>query len=257
MAHDREFDIVVCGATGFTGELVAEYLQSPELPTLRWALGGRSLAKLEQVRNTLGLSPTFPLIVADSLDEVALAELTRRTRVVISTVGPYQLYGAKLIAACAKNGADYVDICGETAWMRAMIDQHERQAQASGARIVFSCGFDSIPFELGVLALQDFAIANYGSALSKVSGRVRKFAGSFSGGTLASMRASMAAAVDPAVAAAMDDPFCLTPGFRGVDQPAGDIVEHDDEMGVWLSPCVMAAINTRNVHRSNLLQDFR
>jgi short subunit dehydrogenase-like uncharacterized protein len=156
---NKEFDIVVHGATGFTGRLVIEYLLSrPETGPnsgLRWAMGGRSAAKLAAVRDEVGAPADTPLVVTDSDDPASLAALMARTRLVLTTVGPYQLYGSALVKACAEAGVDYVDLCGEPAWMRQMIDAHQAAAQASGARIVFSCGFDSIPFDLGMLMLQD------------------------------------------------------------------------------------------------------
>ena len=255
--HDREFDIVVYGATGFTGRLVAEYLNPRHAGSgLRWAIGGRSANKLALVRDELGLASDTALIVADSADREALGALATRARVVLTTVGPYQLYGSELVAACAEAGTDYVDLCGETAWMRAMIDAHDARAKGSGARILFSCGFDSIPCDLGVLTLQQFSRAETGVPLTRVMGRARKFAGGFSGGTLASLRANLLSAADPEVAATLADPFSLTPGFRGPRQPTGSEVAYDEALDAWLSPFVMAAINTRNIHRSNFLLDF-
>jgi short subunit dehydrogenase-like uncharacterized protein len=182
-----------------------------------------------------------------------------RTRLVLSTVGPYQLYGSDLVAACAAHGVDYVDLCGEPAWMRQMIDAHQAAAQASGARIVFSCGFDSIPFDLGVLLLQDEMQRRFGAPAPRVRGRVRKMKGTFSGGTAASLKATMAAAADPAVLALLRTPFALTPGFEGPKQPSGNKPMVDETLGAdtWVAPFVMAAINTRNVHRSNFLLQHR
>ncbi len=203
----RDFDIAVFGASGFTGKLVAEYLalrDKTDAPR-RWALAGRDLGKLAAVQAETGADAA--LIRADSDDPASLAELARRSRVVITTVGPYQLYGSPMVAACAESGTDYVDLCGETAWMRAMIDAYDAKAKASGARIVFSCGFDSIPFDLGVAYLQDAARQRFGAPCSRVKGRVRKMKGTFSGGTAASFRATMAAAAkDPATLALLRDP---------------------------------------------------
>ena len=250
----RDIDIAIYGASGFTGKLVAEYLAglAPSEPRLRIALAGRDAAKLAAVNAEIGAE--FPVVVADSADPASLAALARRSRVVLTTVGPYQLYGSPMVAACAQAGTHYVDLCGETAWMRAMIDAYEPQAKASGARIVFSCGFDSIPFDFGVAYLQAEAVRRFGGPCSRVKGRVRKMKGTFSGGTAASFRASMAAAgEDGRVLALMRDPFALTPGFQGPKQPSGAKPEYDAELGVWAAPFIMAAINTRNVHRSNYL----
>ena len=254
----KPYDLVVHGATGFTGRLVVEYLlqRYPAGSGLRWAMGGRSAAKLAAVRDEVGAPADTPLVVTDSADAASLQALTAQTRLVLTTVGPYQLYGNELVAACAKAGVDYVDLCGEPAWMRQMIDAHEATAKASGARIVFSCGFDSIPFDLGVFLLQKEFRHRVGHPAPRVRGRVRKMKGTFSGGTAASLKATMAAAASqPGVLDLLKNPFSLTPGFEGPRQPSGHKPMVDEALGdgVWVAPFVMAAINTRNVHRSNLL----
>lgn len=252
----KPFDIVVHGATGFTGRLVVEYLlqRYPAGSGLRWAMGGRSADKLAAVRDELGAPADTPLVVTDSASMESLQALMAQTRLVLTTVGPYQLYGNELVAACAAAGVDYVDLCGEPAWMRHMIDAHEATAQASGARIVFSCGFDSIPFDLGVFVLQREMNARFGHPANRVRGRVRKMKGTFSGGTAASLKATMAAsAADPKVLDLLKNPFSLTPGFEGPRQPTGHKPMLDEALGMWVAPFVMAAINTRNVHRSNFL----
>ena len=263
MPHNREFDIVVFGASGFTGRLVAEYLTERYPSGVRWAMAGRSVEKLAAVRDEIKAPLATPLIAADSADAASLATLAKRTKVVLTTVGPYQLYGEALVAACAETGTDYVDLCGEPAWMRQMIDRYDGKAKASGARIVFSCGFDSIPFDLGVQFVQNAARAATGAPAARVKGRVRKMKGTFSGGTAASLQATMAAASkDLTILGLLKDHFALTPGFTGPKQPHGMKPEHDDTLGVWVAPFVMAAINTRNVHRTNALtghaygQDF-
>ncbi|EJE54368.1 hypothetical protein PMI14_00736 [Acidovorax sp. CF316] len=252
----KPFDIVVHGATGFTGRLVVEYLlqRYPAGSGLRWAMGGRSAEKLAAVRDELGAPADTPLVVTDSASMESLQALMAQTRLVLTTVGPYQLYGNELVAACAAAGVDYVDLCGEPAWMRHMIDAHEAAAKASGARIVFSCGFDSIPFDLGVFMLQREMQARFGHPASRVRGRVRRMKGTFSGGTAASLKATMAAsAADPKVLELLKNPFSLTPGFEGPRQPTGHKPMEDEALGMWVAPFVMAAINTRNVHRSNFL----
>ncbi|MBP6278924.1 MAG: saccharopine dehydrogenase NADP-binding domain-containing protein [Rhodocyclaceae bacterium] len=258
----KEFDVVVHGATGFTGRLVIEYLMAKYplggTSKLRWAMGGRSAEKLAAVRDEIGAPKDTPLVITDAADVASLKALTDRTRLVLTTVGPYQLYGNELVAACATSGTDYVDLCGEPVWMRNMIDAHETEAKASGARIVFSCGFDSIPFDLGVLMLQDEMQKKYGKPANRVRGRVRKMKGTFSGGTAESFKATMAAAAaDPRVAGLLRDPFSLTPGFTGPSQPHGAKPMLDEALGVWVAPFIMAAINTRNVHRSNFLMQHR
>ncbi|MBM3928885.1 MAG: saccharopine dehydrogenase [Sphingomonadales bacterium] len=247
----RDFDIVVYGATGFTGQLVAEYLGSRD-HGVTWAMAGRSLTKLEGVRDDLGID--VPLITADADDAASLRAMCDRAKVVLTTVGPYQLYGEPLVAACAASGTAYVDLCGEPAWMRHMIDAHEAQAKLTGSRIVFSGGFDSIPFDLGVWTLQQAAIDRFGRPFPRVKGRVIAMKGTFSGGTFASARATMAAAAkDPSIFKLMIDPFALTPGFSGPAQPKGLVPEYDEALGAWTAPFVMAAINTKNVHRTNAL----
>ena len=249
---DAEFDIIVYGASGFTGRLVAEYLAARGIT--RWAMGGRSLTKLTEVRDEMGLPAETPLVVANSDDPASLELMCARTRVIITTVGPYQLYGPQLVAACAKTGTDYVDLCGEPAWMREMIDAHDDTAKASGARIVFSCGFDSIPFDLGVWFLQQEAVKTHGKPAPRVKGRVRKMQGGASGGTIASLTETMkAAAKNPKIIGLLKSSFALTPGFEGPAQPAGLMPEYDSATGTWTAPFVMAPINTKNVHRTNFL----
>ena len=255
---NKPFDLVVHGATGFTGRLVVEYLlqRYPAGSGLRWAMGGRNADKLAAVRDELGAPADTPLVVTDTTNPASLQALMNATRLVLTTVGPYQLYGNELVAACAASGVDYVDLCGEPAWMRQMIDAHEATTKASGARIVFSCGFDSIPFDLGVFMLQKEFAQRFGHAAPRVRGRVRKMKGTFSGGTAASLKATMAAAASqPGVLDLLKNPFSLTPGFEGPRQPSGHKPMVDEALGdgVWVAPFVMAAINTRNVHRSNLL----
>ena len=258
MAEAREFDIIVYGATGFTGRLVAEYLATTHAGRGRWAMAGRSLTKLEEVRDLIGAPADTPLVTANADDPASLRALCERTAVVISTVGPYQLYGSDLVAACAATGTAYVDLCGEPAWMREMIDAHHAQAVETGARIVFSCGFDSIPFDLGVLTLQEAAIAKFGRPAPRVKGRVRVMKGSFSGGTAASLKATLAAAArNPALVKLLTNPFALAPGFEGPSQPIGMLPEYDRTIEAWVAPFIMAPINTKNVHRTNFLLGHR
>ena len=258
MLSDK-FDVVVYGATGFTGQLVAEYLTArySHGDKIKWAMAGRSLSKLAAVRDVIGAPKDTPLIEAEAGDPNALRSLVGKTKLVLTTVGPYQLYGSELVAACANTGTDYLDLCGEPAWMREMIDAHHATAQASGARIVFSCGFDSIPFELGVYFLQENAKKEFGATVPRVKGRVRKMKGTFSGGTAASLKATYAAAAkDGSLVALLKNPFSLTPGFEGPKQPPGNKPEYDEDLETWTAPFVMATINTRNVHRSNYLMKF-
>jgi short subunit dehydrogenase-like uncharacterized protein len=253
----REFDIIVFGATGYTGRLVAEYLAhhyGAREDGPKWAMAGRSLAKLEEVRDAIGAPASTPLVVADADDAADLEAMCRRTRVVLTTVGPYQLYGDKLLAACVATGTDYADLCGEPAWMAQKIAEHQAAAEASGARICFSSGFDSIPFDLGVLMTQKACVERFGKPAPRIRGRVRAMKGTFSGGTAASLGATMkAAAKNPSLIGVLRNPFALTPGFEGPDQPSGMIPAHEEDLGKWAAPFVMAPINTKNVHRTNFL----
>ncbi|TKW77101.1 MAG: saccharopine dehydrogenase [Bradyrhizobium icense] len=251
-----KFDIVVYGATGFTGKLVAEYLAAHYKgdASLKWAMAGRSKDKLAAVRDEIGAPKDLPLIVADASDPASLKAMVEQTKSVITTVGPYMLYGNELLTACVAAGVDYFDLCGEPTWMRQKIEQHEAAAKKSGSRIVFSCGYDSLPFELGVFCAQEEAKKAFGAAAPRVKGRVREMKGTFSGGTAASMRALFeAAARDQSLVALLKNPFSLTPGFEGPKQPPGNRPVYDEELKTWTAPFVMANINTRNVHRSNLL----
>jgi len=253
-----EFDLIVYGATGYTGRLVADYLvqRYGRDPSVKWAMAGRSLAKLEEVRAAIDPLKSTPLVIADASDPASLKAMAARARCIVTTVGPYQLYGEPLVAACAQAGADYVDLCGEPAWMRAMIDKYDGAAKKSGARIVFSCGFDSIPFDLGVWFTQEEAMKEFGAPAREIKCRVRAMKGKFSGGTAASLKATMAAAFnDPSILETLKSPFALTPGFEGAKQPSGSKPMLDEAVGVWVAPFIMAPINTKNVHRSNHLMN--
>ena len=262
---NTKYDIVVFGASGYTGRLVAEYLQGEYANTgLKWAMAGRSLDKLASVRTALGIPDSVDLVSVDSDDAASVGQMVSDCKVVITTVGPYQLYGEELIKQCAEQGTDYVDLSGEPSWMHETIAQHSAAAKASGARIVHSCGFDSIPFDLGVYCLQQHAITQTGKPIATVKGRVRAMNGTFSGGTIASMRATMASAqANPAIIKVLTNPFALTEGFTGPEQPTGAAPQYDEELNSWSAPFVMAAINTKNIHRSNFLlghqygEDFR
>jgi short subunit dehydrogenase-like uncharacterized protein len=259
MKPSSKFDIIVYGATGFTGQLVAEYLASHYAGNsdLKWAMAGRNLDKLASVRDAIGAPADTALITADAGDPVSLKAMIDQTRSVLTTVGPYQLYGSELVAACAASGTDYFDLCGEPVWMRQMIDKHETTAKASGARIVFSCGFDSVPFELGTFFVQEEAKRAFGAPAARVKGRVRAMRGTLSGGTAASAKATFdAVAKDLSLVAILNDPFALTPGFGGAKQPRGNKPAYEEDLQSWTAPFMMALINTRNVHRSNMLMGF-
>src|SRR5258705_3121303 len=252
----RDFDLIVYGATGYTGRLIAEYLATSyrcnDPPSL--AIDGRSTDKLQKVRADIGAPADLPWVKADAAEPASLRSMCERAAVIITAVGPYQLHGPELVAACAATGTAYVDLCGEPAWMRRMIDAHHEEAKRTGARIVFSCGFDSIPFDLGVLTLQEKAREKFGRPARRVKARLRNVKGGMSGGTAASAQATLAAAArDPALIRLLTDPFALTPGVTGPSQPSGLIPGYDPSMNAWLVPFPMEPLHTKNVHRTNFL----
>lgn len=257
MKANAELDVIVYGATGYTGQLVAEHFarRYGAGSDIRWGLAGRSIDRLSRVRDEIGASGKVPLIAADAADRSSLRAMAERARVVLTTVGPYQLYGSELVAACVASGTDCLNLTGEPHWMRAMIDAHEQEAKRTGARIMHSCGFDSIPFELGVYVTQSLARQKFGHPVARVKGRVRTIRGGLSGGTAASGRTTREAAQrDPSIIKLLLDPFSLTPGFSGPEQPRGDKPEQDNDLGAQVAPFMMAIINTKNIHRSNMLQ---
>ena len=260
--RNRDLDIVVYGATGFTGTLVAEYLlrQYGVGKDVRWAIAGRSASKLADVKKNLGESAAdIEVIVADSSDKDALASLAKRTRVVLTTVGPYAIYGSTLVAACVEAGTDYCDLAGETQWIRKMIDTYHEPARETGARIVHCCGFDSVPMDMGVWFLQDAARKNHGAYCKKISLYVKATKGTASGGTLASMiNIIEEAKADRNIARLMANPYALNPESQreGPDGRDQKNVIYDDDADSWTAPFVMAGINTRVVRRSHALAGF-
>lgn len=257
---DRPFDLVLFGATGFTGTLVAEYVARHGPRDLRWAIAGRSREKLEAVRRDLGLGD-LPIEIADSHDDAALGALASRTRVVCTTVGPFAKHGIGLVRAAAKNGTHYCDITGETQFVRRSIDEHHDDAVRTKARIVHCCGFDSIPFDLGVYMLWDHAKKNGEKGLRWAKGFCGATKGGMSGGTIASMVNIMEEATrDRDVRRLIGDPHGLDPvrSGRTVDPFEQDQrgVRWDADIERWTAPFVMAAINTRIVRRSNALVGY-
>ncbi|MEM7519983.1 MAG: saccharopine dehydrogenase NADP-binding domain-containing protein, partial [Pseudomonadota bacterium] len=196
------------------------------------------------------------LVQADAADPASIDAMAASAKVIVTTVGPYQLYGEALVAACAAHGTDYVDLSGEPPFMWDMIEKYDAKAKETGARIVHSCGFDSVPFDMGVFFLQQAAQAKFGAPLKDVKCRVRGMAGSASGGTVASGAETMKRAKgDQSVFQRLMSPFALTPGFEGAKQPTGHKPYEDADFGAWVAPFYMATINTKNVHRSNMLLD--
>lgn len=262
----REFDIVLWGATGFTGALTAEYLlgQYGVASQFRWAIGGRNQAKLEAVRKDIAASTgvdadNLPIIVGDSDDADFLRELAAGTKVICSTVGPYARYGSKLVAACVESGTDYCDLTGEVQWMARMIKEHHEAAVGSGARIVFTCGFDCVPSDIGAFFLNEEMRRRHNVPCAELKFRVKDFKGAASGGTIASMLNMMEEARDdPSVLKVMRDPYSLNPEGEqeGPDGPEPLMASYDKDFGEWMAPFVMGAVDTKVVRRSNALQDY-
>ena len=251
---DRPFDIVLFGASGFTGELVAAYL-AEQAPQARWAIAGRSAAKLEAVRDRLG-QPDLPLLVADSEDTAALTAMVEQTRVIISTVGPYARYGTTLLEVCAEQGTHYCDLTGEAQWMSEVYERVDPIAKSSGARLVHCCGFDSLPSDLSVYLLQKTFKERFGQYAESVTGRMGRYSGGVSGGTVASMMlVSEQIMKDPALRKRLMNPYALyPPGLEaGLDRPDQMGIAWDENFNSWTGPFVMAAINTKVVRRSNAL----
>ncbi len=260
---ENPYDLVVFGATSFVGKILSRYLFETcgTGQSVNWAIAGRSRAKLDALKSELGSgADNLPVIVVDAADEQAMQSLCEQTRVVISTVGPYALYGEPLVKACATSGTDYCDLAGEVQWIRQMISRYEEQAQQSGARIVHCCGFDSIPSDMGVWFLQKNAEELFGEPCQNVRMRVKVAKGGLSGGTFASMiNVAKEAAADPKLRKELANPFSICPPAHRsqVRQPALKSAEFDRDFNAWLAPFVMSAINTRVVHRSNALQNAR
>ena len=265
----REFDIIVWGATGFTGALVAHYLlrQYGSDGDLRWAIAGRSQKKLDALQQELGVeNGKLETIVADSFDADTLSDMASRTRVVLTTVGPYALYGSALVEACVENGTHYCDLAGEVQWIRKMIDQHQQRAAQTGARIVHCCGFDSVPMDIGVWFLQEEAKKRFGHYCDSITMLVKATKGSASGGTVASLiNLIEESRKDRNIAGILVSPYSLNPeGERdGPDQRDQQNMVYNADAKSWTAPFVMAAVNTKVVRRSHALlgypygKDFR
>lgn len=258
----KPYDIVLWGATGFTGRLAAEYLAQRAGEEVRWAIAGRSREKLEALRRELtAVHPHLaglPILLGDSLDRDAMDGIVSQTRVVCTTVGPYTSYGTPLVAACAAQGIDYCDLTGETNWIRANIDAFHEQAEQTGARIVHCCGFDSIPSDLGALMVQDYAQREYGRSCHQIKHVFTAFKGSASGGTIASMLTLMEeGAKDKSLRRTLADPYALVPDHEHDWSEADSMAaQYDPDLRAWTGPFLMAMINTRIVRRSNALLDY-
>jgi short subunit dehydrogenase-like uncharacterized protein len=258
----RPYDLIVWGASGFTGRLVVEYLRDayPVGGDLTWAVAARNREKLEAIIVELGFDQQRPeMLIADSNDDASLNRLVSQTKVIITTVGPYARYGSGLVRACVDNGTHYCDLAGEVQWMRKMIDQHKDAARESGARIVHCCGFDSIPSDIGVHFMQQQAMQRSGHPCSDITLLVRAMKGGASGGTIASMLTAMEQAKeDKEVRRTLADPYGLNPGNErtGPDRRDQTGVEYNELAQVWTAPFVMASVNTRVVRRSNALLGY-
>ena len=253
------YDLTVFGATSFVGQILARYLLE-EYGTqgrLRWAMAGRSASKLETLKKSLGTrAASLPLLLADADDEIALGRICDQSSVIVSTVGPYALYGEPLVKVCAESGTDYCDLTGEAHWIRRMLLAYEKTARRNGARIVHSCGFDSIPSDLGVHFLQQQALKRFGHPCTQVKMRVKAMRGGFSGGTVASvLNLVKEASTNPALRKELANPYSICPpGYDSrLRQPNVSFAAYDADFGAWVAPFVMSAINTRIVHRSNAL----
>ncbi len=249
----RELDLIVWGATGYTGRLVAEYLarrtRSGDAAGLRWAVGGRDEARLRSMVEELGLD--VPVAVSDALDPGSMLELARRTRAVLTTVGPYARFGDALVDACVEAGTHCCDLTGEVPWLRGVIDRHHDAAVERGLRIVSMCGYDSVPSDLGCLVLQEAVNERHGRFAARVDCLAGPSRGGVSGGTIASGAYMMERRKDPAVRRWLTDPGALTPGFEPPVRP--DPFGMAKVAGEWAGPWVMAGINGRVVLRSQHL----
>ena len=258
MSNLNKYDFVIYGATGFTGKLVVEYAikQYNNNNEVSWAIAGRNNEKLEHVQEKYNLPSNIGKIVVDSNDQNSIDEMVSQTKCVLTTVGPYQLYGEKIIKTCISTGTDYVDLCGEPGFMHKIISECSAEAKETGARVVFSCGFDSIPFDLGVLFVQEEVMSKLNKYAPSVRGRVRAMNGEFSGGTAASMKATMAALQsNPELINILVNPHALCDGMQGVQQDDDSKPVYDEELDTWVAPFFMAPINTKNIHRSNKLMN--
>lgn len=256
MKNKRDYDIVIWGASGFTGRLVAEYLyKNYNYKDLKWAIAGRDKEKLNKVRENY-LDENIPIILADSFDESSLVELVKKTNVVCSTVGPYAKYGSLLVKSCVNNGTNYCDLAGEAQWIRKMIDLYHDKAIDNNVRIVNSCGYDSIPSDIGVY----FINKNLSKKNLKIKMRVTGTKGGYSGGTYASMQNIIKeASLDREVRKSLTNPYGLNPigEQKGNDKRDLSSVVYDSEIKSWIAPFLMAGINTRIVRRSNALSNYK
>ena len=260
MNQSREFDIIVWGASGFTGRLVALYLfdKYGANGDLKWAIGGRNLKKLEKVRDEIA-NKNVPLVIADSNDKVSLFNMVNRTKVICTTVGPYAKYGSNLVEACVKSHIHYCDLAGEVQWMYKMINSYHDEAKINGSKIVHACGFDSIPSDMGVYFIQKEVKSRTGVVAQKIKMRVAAISGGISGGTYASLsRVLEDAQKDKMVYKVLTNPYALNPIDEQFGEDSSDLknVIFDKASQSWIGPFIMASINTKIVRRSNFLSNY-
>ena len=260
MIKSREFDVIIWGASGFTGKLVVEYLYGVYSSNrdLKWAIAGRDFSKLELIRSEVADSKV-PIIVADINDMASLNNMTKKTKVICTTVGPYAKFGSNLVSSCVENQTHYCDLAGEVQWIRKMIDSHHEKAKANGTKIVNSCGFDSIPSDLGVYFIQKKTMEIFKQRAKHIKMRVAGVKGGISGGTYASLsNVNKEAFNDKEIFKVVINPYGLNPlgGPKGLDKYDLRKIIFDKASKSWIGPFVMAAINTKIVRRSNALSGY-
>ena len=258
MNVENKFDFIIFGASGFTGKLVVEYAleKYADDKSVSWAIAGRNKTKLHQLKDEMNIPDDVGIFIVESYDQNSIEEMLAQTKCVLTTVGPYQLYGEKLIRSCIASGTDYVDLCGEPGFMHKIISDCSAEAKQNGSRVIFSCGFDSIPFDLGVFLVQEEVMSKIGKYAPSVRGRVRAMNGEFSGGTAASMKATMSSLkTNPELINVLINPHGLCEGINGAQQEDDTKPKYDEELDVWVAPFFMAPINTKNIHRSNKLMN--
>ena len=260
MNQSREYDIIVWGASGFTGRLVSEYLFNKygSNNNLKWAIAGRNSLKLDSIRKEI-LDDTVSIIVADSNDLESLNDMVKKTKVICTTVGPYAKYGSNLVSACVENRTHYCDLAGEVQWIRKMIDKHHEEANNNNTKIVNSCGFDSIPSDLGVYYIQKLAKSSKNQRAKLIEMRVAGAKGGISGGTYKSLsNVNKEANEDKEIFKVVINPYGLNPigEQEGLDKSDLQRIVFDKSSNSWIGPFIMAAINTKIVRRSNALSNY-
>ena len=256
----KQFDIIIWGASSFTGQLVTEYLFNKYGSSkIKWAIAGRNLDKLERIRSEVA-DKNIPIFIADSFDEDSLSKFVKKTNVVCSTVGPYSLYGTKLVKLCVENNTNYCDITGEAHWIRTIIDSFHEKAKSKKIKIVNSCGFDSIPSDMGVYFIQNEIKKVYKNHARSIKMRVAGIRGGISGGTYGSINNLLKEAyADKSVFKVLNNPYGLNPKGKMVGLDKKDLrkIIFDKESNSWIYPFIMAGINTKIVRRSNALSNFQ